>query len=375
MAEDIWFWDISDKIKEKLRITAVRNRGKIPYTTEDGVFDDWTHRDICWWTNGFWGGILWQMYYAAKEESYRKLAEDLEKKLDRNLMLHHGMDHDSGFKWLPTAVADYRLTGNPESFNRAMLAADNLAGRFNPAGRFIRAWNDNGDGSKAGWAIIDCMMNLPLLYWASEETKDPRYKQIAMCHADTAMKYFIREDGSVNHIVEFNPVTGAFVQSFGGQGYGAGSSWTRGQAWGIYGFTLSFIHTGERRYLDSAKKIADYFIANIPENGLIPVDFRQPEDCHLEDSTAGAIAACGMLELARRLEDGDGGSEEYKAAAVRMLLALAQYRCNWAEACDNILEKCTGAFHDEKHEFAIIYGDYFFMEAVWKLTGQELFIW
>lgn len=370
MAEYTWSWDIADKIKEKLKITAVRNRGKIPYTTENGVFDDWTDRDICWWTNGFWGGILWQLYHATKEEIYRELAEEQEKKLEGGLMLHHGMDHDSGFRWLPTAVADYRLTGNRESFNRAMLAADNLAGRFNLAGGFIRAWNDNGDGSRAGWAIIDCMMNLPLLYWAGKETNDPRFTQIAMAHADMAMKYFIREDGSVNHIVEFNPQTGEFVQSLGGQGYGKGSSWTRGQAWGVYGFVLSFIHTGEKRYLESAKKIADYFIANIPENGLIPVDFRQPADCRLEDSTAAAIAACGMLELAKQ-----SAGAVYKDAALRMLQALAEHRCNWQTDCDNILEKCTGAFHDEHHEFAIIYGDYFFIEAIWKLTGQELFIW
>ena len=322
---------------------------------------------------------MWQLYHATGEELYREIALENEEKLDANLMLAGGMDHDSGFRWLPTAVADYRITGSKDSFNRGMLAANDMAGRFNPMGRFIRAWNDNGDGSKAGWAIIDCMMNLPLLYWAYNETKDPRYLQIAVMHADTARKYFIREDGSSNHIVAFDPVTGEYADTFGGQGYAKGSSWTRGQAWALYGFTLSYLHTGNESYLNTAKSVANYFISNIPENGLIPVDFRQPADCTLEDSTASAIAACGLLEIAKALEQRDElsltESRIYRNTAQKLLTSLYENRCCWDDNCDHILEKCTAAFHDKEHEFSIIYGDYFFIEAVWKLTGQELFIW
>lgn len=379
MDEKKWAQETAEKIKRKMRLVAERNRHKIPYTTENGVFDDWSGDRICWWTNGFWGGIMWQLYHATKDELYREIALENEEKLDVNLMTAEGMNHDSGFRWLPTAVADYRVTGNKASFNRGLLAANDLAGRFNPAGQFIRAWNDSGDGSKAGWAIIDCMMNLPLLYWAYEETCDPRYLHIATLHADTAAKYFIREDGSANHIVAFDPVTGAFSDTFGGQGYAKGSSWTRGQAWALYGFILSYLHTRNETYLNTAKKVANYFIANTPENGLIPVDFRQPADCTLEDSTASAIAACGLLEIARALEEkGELGATEsriYHSAALKLLTALSEKRCNWDDGCDHLLEKCTAAFHDKTHEFAIIYGDYYFIEAVWKLTGEELFIW
>lgn len=374
MANEVsWAQEVSEKIKKKVIKVAQRNKGKIPYTTVNGVFDDKTVDDITWWTNGFWGGMMWQMYHATGEELYLEAARENELQMDRNLMIQRGLDHDNGFKWLPTAVANYRVTGSRESYNRALLAAGNMAGRFNPVGKFIRAWNDEGDGSKAGWAIIDCMMNLPLLYWAYETLNDPRFLQIATMHADTAAKYFVREDGSVNHIVEFNPATGEFVRTYGGQGYGEGSSWTRGQAWAIYGFTLSYIHTKNVGYLNTAKRVANYFIANTPENGLIPVDFRQPLDCSLEDSTAAAIAACGMLEIANQLEEPD--KSVYRNAAVRMLKALDENRCSWSEDTDNILEKCTAAFHDKEHEFSIIYGDYYFIEAIWKLTGQELFIW
>lgn len=380
MTEQEWANKVSGQIKEKMKIVAERSKGKVPYTTVAGVFDDWTEKNICWWTNGFWGGMMWQLYYTTKDRVFRNIAEELEKKLDNNLMDADRMDHDSGFKWLTTAVANYRLTGNSESRNRGLLAADNLAGRFNPMGNFIRAWNDS-EGCNAGWAIIDCMMNLPLLYWAFEEKKDPRYLHIATRHADSVEKYFIREDGSANHIVEFNPMTGDYVQSLRGQGAAVGSSWTRGQAWALYGFCLSYRHIKKvhgfleksKHYLDTAKKVADYFVAHIPENNLIPVDFCQPADCAWEDSTAAAIASCGLLELAKHVSVED--SHRYHDSALRLLTALEKERCRFDLDCDNILEKCTAAYHDKQHEFSIIYGDYYFIEAIWKLTEQELFIW
>ena len=371
--EKEWAQSVYEKICAKMLATAERSQHKIPYTAENGVFNDLSETGPCWWTNGFWGGILWQLYHATNNELYRKMAEELEDKLDACLMDYKGMDHDSGFRWLPTAVADYRLTGNEKSYNRGRLAADNMAGRFNPAGRFIRAWNDSGDASKAGWAIIDCMMNLPLLYWAYEQTNDHRYLEIATSHADTAMKYFIRPDGSAKHIVEFNPETGEYVCSYGGQGCGHGSSWTRGQSWALYGFTLSYIHTKNPEYLACAKRVANYFLVNTPDSGLVPVDFRQPADCALEDSTAAAIAACGLLEISKYVE----GREQkiYHDAAITLLYTLDTKRCDWDVNRDSIVQKCTAAFHDEKHEFPIIYGDYYFIEAIWKLTDHEIFIW
>lgn len=370
--EEQWIEEASEKIKKKLSVVAKRSGHKVPYTTKDGIFDDRTG-NITWWTNGFWGGILWQMYHATKDEMYRTLAVELEEKLDRNLMDPQGMDHDSGFKWLPTAVANFRETGSQDGYRRGWLAANDMAGRFNPAGNYIRAWNDWKDIHNAGVAIIDCMMNLPLLYWATEQTRDPRFAQIAELHTKTVMKHFIRDDGSAIHIGEFDPYTGEFLRSRGGQGYAHGSSWTRGQAWALYGFVLSYLHTKKEERLACAEKIADYFLRNIPENGLIPVDFRQPESVKWEDSTAAAIAACGLIELAKAT--GEQEQSPYHKAALKMLKALYEQRCDWSEDTDAIVQKCTAAYHDREHEFTIIYGDYYFIEAVWKLTGQELFIW
>ncbi len=371
-----WAKETLERVAAKLEKVSERSAGKIPYTTVGGVHDDKSgEKDIGWWTNGFWGGIMWQMYTLTGKERYKQIAEDNEKKLDADLMDYEKLDHDNGFKWLPTAVANYRVTGSAASRNRGLLAAGNLAGRYNCAGRFIRAWNNQPgkDEDHTGWAIIDCMMNLPLLYWAGDETGDPRFRQIAVNHANTAMKCFIRGDGSANHIVAFDPVSGEMCGSMGGQGYGVGSSWTRGQSWALYGFVLSYLHTKDCAYLETAERVANYFISNIPENGLIPVDFRQPQDVAFEDSTAAAIASCGLIELARQLEGRQ--SKVYLDAALKMLKALAESRVNWKEDEDDLLMKCTAAYHDSEHEFSIIYGDYYYLEALMKLTGKELFIW
>lgn len=366
-----WIQEVSNKIKEKMLIVAERNKGKIPYTTIDGHYDDWSSKDVSWWTNGFFGGIMWQMYNATHNPMYKDIALEIEEKLDKSLMNPYGMDHDSGFKWLLTSGANYKITGNKKSFERTFLAAENLAGRFNPVGNYIRAWNDAGDGANAGIAIIDCMMNLPLLYWAYENTNDPRFYHIARLHARTVMKHFVREDYSVIHIGEFNPLTGEFIKSRGGQGYAEGSSWTRGQAWALYGFILSYIHTKEDIYLEYAENIGRYFIKNIPDNGLIPVDFRQPSSCTLEDSSASAIAASGLLEIAKYSKNG----EYYKEVAIKLLKALYEKRSNFSKETDNIIEKCTAAYHDKNHEFPLVYGDYYFIEAIWKLTKEEIFFW
>ncbi len=367
--EKAWVQETLEKIEKKMIPVTERNRDRIPYTTIDGRFDDKSISDPCWWTNGFWGGVMWQLYALTGNEMFRLEAIGVEEKLDQNLMSTQGLDHDNGFKWLPTSVIRYKQEKNEESLNRAMLAANNMAGRFNLAGNFIRAWNNWDDVDRRGFAIIDCMMNLPLLYWASEETTDPRFKMIAVAHADTALKAFIREDGSVNHIVVFDPFTGKQEGTLGGQGYGEGSSWTRGQSWGIYGFALSYRYTGEKKYLEASKKIADYVLSAMPESFLVPIDYRQPKEVSLEDSTAAAITASGLIELAGLLDE---DSDKYLDGALKLLKTLDEKRCNWSLDTDNLLEKCAVDYHGDGHNMSIIYGDYYFIEALMKLSGKAL---
>ena len=371
-SEKQWVNETLRKISDKMEVVTKRNLDKIPYTTDqNGRFDDKSGKDICWWTNGFWGGEMWQLYKLTGNEMYKEEAIKVEDKLDENLMIIEGLDHDNGFKWLPTSVCRYKLFNNKESYNRALLAATNMAGRFNMTGKFIRAWNNWDDVDRRGFAIIDCMMNLPLLYWASEETTDPRFEMIARAHADTAREAFVREDGSVNHIIIFDPETGEIVGKPGGQGYGEGSSWTRGQSWGIYGFTLSYKYMGDEKYLDTAKEIADYVISEIPDSHLIPIDYRQPKDVELEDSTAAAITASGLIELSMAVGD-EALSDKYLDTAIKLLKTLDEKRISWGDDADNLLNKCAVDYHGDGHNMSIIYGDYYFIEAMMKLAGIAL---
>jgi Glycosyl Hydrolase Family 88. len=375
-----WLEAVVEKIRNKMEWVSEKSANKVPYSTINGEHDDRTinllGRDdtgICWWTNGFWGGMMWLMYHETGKERYKEIANILEDRLDECLDNFYGLHHDVGFMWLPTSVTNYKITKNPESRKRSLHAATLLAGRYNVAGEFIRAWNDAPVEDTRGWAIIDCMLNIPLLYWATEETKDPRFKQIAIKHANTVMKEFVRPDGSVNHIVEFDPFNGGVLKTHGGQGYENGSSWTRGQAWGLYGFLMSYKHTGKEEYLGTAKRIANYFIANIPEDGIIPVDFRQPKEPKWEDSTAAAIATCGLIEIAKQVPELE--KDMYMNAAIKLLKTLDSKRCDWTENCDCILNNCSAAYHRKEHHFNIIYGDYYFMEAIFKLKGDDLYIW
>ncbi len=377
-----WVGEALEKVREKMQWVSEKNRDKIPYTTgADGSYDDrsdesrsWGMDDgLNWWTNGFWGGIMWLLYQDTGEERYREIAGISEHKLEKCFDQYYGLHHDVGFMYLPTAVADYRLTGNEEGRRIGMHAANLLAGRFNPVGKFIRAWNQNEDNDTRGWAIIDCLLNLSLLYWASEESGDPRFRQIAMMHADTVLANFLRPDGSVCHIVEFDPESGRMVKSYGGQGYGDGSSWTRGQGWAVYGFANSYTHTGKKEYLEAARKVADYCIANLPESGIIPVDFRQPQEPAWEDSCAACVIACGLLEVARHVSDSE--KEKYENAAVTILRAIADTRADWTENCDAIVQNCTGAYHSPEHHFTMVYADYYFIEGLYKLAGIGRLLW
>ena len=367
-----WIDETWKKLDEKLSRTAVKSRYKIPYTTVNGEHDDRSKgKDVVWWTNGFWGGLMWLMYAGTGKECYKITAEESEKILDNAFNYVELLHHDVGFLWHITSGANYRLTGNAQSKNRNLLAAMTLASRYNVDGNYIRAWNSD----RIGWTIIDCMMNINQLYWASEEIGDPRFKRIAMRHADMTMRDHVRKDGSVNHIVVHDSEKADTVLEVkAGQGYSETSCWSRGASWALYGFILSYIHTKAERYLETAKSVADYFIQETEKTAWLPrLDFHQPEEPLYYDSTAGAIAACGLIEIAKNVEN-EEEKTKYLSAVINILKAMEKNWCAWSKEEDSILQMGSERYARCIH-MPIIYGDYFFTEAILKLKGTDFLPW
>ena len=368
------------KIDKKMSLMTLRSRNKIPDgTDENGVHMDrfeegkpWFNKN--WWCNGFWGGLNYMLYAYTKNEEYLKTGRRSEELMDQALANYDKLDHDLGFLWHLLSGASYKITGDKKSRMRNFYAANVLSSRYILNGGFIRAWN-----WEPNWSIIDCLMNLPLLYWASDEIKDDRFKRVAMAHADMALLDHLRDDGSINHIVEHDRETGEMVRTHAGQGCAVGSSWSRGQAWGLYGFVISYIHTGEERYLNASKQVANYFITNCCDDWLPRIDFRAPAEPVYYDSTAGAIAACGLIELAKILPEEQG--KFYLDAAVNLLRAMEEKFMNWDDDNDCMLGygsvryPTNGDLVKSGVHISIIYGDYFYTEAILKLLGAEFFPW
>lgn len=366
-----WVEQIWDKTVAKMECMSERNKEKLPYTSIDGVYDDRSVNDVNWWTNGFWAGTNWMLYKATGKTVFRQTAECSEKLLDKAFENYDALHHDVGFMWHISAGADYRITGNREARTRALFAANVLFSRYNLAGGYIRAWNGKGT---AGWAIIDCMMNIPLLYWASNETGDACFRQVATAHADKTMTHHLRQDGSVKHIVSYDPQTGDDLGEVPGQGFAPGSSWSRGQAWALYGYTISWRYTGNEEYLNAAKRTAHYFIANVCDDWLPKCDFRAPKEPVIYDSTAGAVAACGLLALAEAVPEQE--KAPYFNAAMCLMKAMESRFCDWDVTKDGILQMGTERYHSDKgRHIHIIYGDYFFVEALGRLKKLDVALW
>ncbi|MBQ8002132.1 MAG: glycoside hydrolase family 88 protein [Clostridia bacterium] len=360
--------EIWNKLDKKLSGTAVKSFDKIPYTTINGVHDNKAQTDITWWTNGFWPALMLLMYNTTGKEVYLNTFLNGERMLDDAFKNRDWLHHDVGFMWHLSSGAHYRLTGDKLSRSRALFAADMLVARFMPKGGFIRAWNDEENLDRTGWTIIDCMMNIPLLYWASDELNVSNYRDIAMMHADMTLRDHIRPDGSVNHICIHNSA-GELTETLGGQGYCQGSAWSRGQAWAIYGFAQSYTHTKAARYLDAARKTADFFIASLGDSFIPVSDFRAPKEPVIYDTTAGAIAACGMITLAGALDKEEGRA--YLDTAIKIITETESRFCDWSEEEDSIVQMGSESYHGKKGQLPIIYGDYYFAEAVSLLMGFD----
>ena len=373
MDNNKWIDETWNKIDTKLKRIAVKSRDKLPYTTINGIHDSKVKELDCW-TNGFWGATMWLMYSETKNEEYKTTALAADKLLEGGLMDYKSLHHDVGFMWYITSGAEYRLTGNIRACNKALHAAAALAARYNINGKFIRAWNGE---NIAGWTIIDSMMNIPLLYWASEETGDPSFRRIALSHADMVLRDHLRSDGSINHVIEHDTDTGEVLSKPFTQGYNSDSCWSRGLAWAIYGITLSYIHIKKREYFEAAKRCANFFVANIVSYDYkTPIDFMAPLEPVYYDSTAGLCSACGLLELSKYVTEAE--ARTYRDAAINVLKATDKYFADYSEEEDALVLMGSENYPISSIKglhIPIIYADFFYVEAMLKLKGNDFLIW
>lgn len=263
--------------------------------------------DIGNWTSSFFTGMALLAFEATRDPHFLAHASRLGG-VYREKVTQRRMDtmHDLGFLYSLYSVALHRLTGDREHRATGLLAADELARRFDARGRYLRAWGrlDEPASDYAGLAIIDCMMNLPLLFWAARESGQAAYREIAVQHADTTRANFLRPDDSVAHAFRFDLASGAPARPANYCGYAVDSHWARGTAWAIYGFALAYRHTRNAAYLDTSARLANKFIGLLDAE-LVPLwDFRLPAGARqLRDSSAAAIAVCGLDELGTHRPD------------------------------------------------------------------------
>lgn len=353
-------------------------KGRYPRsTTKD---NNLTTTDIYGWTSGFFPGTLWMLYEFTNDNHWKEKAVEWTLPLEPNK--YNTRDHDVGFMMYNSFGKGFSLTKDKNYRNVLIQTANSLMTRFNPNVHSIKSW----EGGKAHhdtviWqfpVIIDNMMNLELLFWASKETGDKKYYDVAVIHANTTIKNHLREDFSCYHVVDYDSITGGVRDKATAQGYADNSAWARGQAWGIYGFTMVYRETGDPKYLFVAQKMADFFLhhSSLPEDKIPLWDFNVGQEGYTKkwkfdetkigyiprDVSAAAITASALFELYQYTEN-----SEYYDSAVIMIhnLASEQYRTKLGDNAGFLLKHSTGSLpHGKEIDVPLIYADYYFLEAL-----------
>jgi unsaturated chondroitin disaccharide hydrolase len=326
------------------------------------------------WTTSFWPGMLWLAHDLTGDERYRRAAlSHVDSFVDR---VRDGIDletHDLGFLYTLSCVTAARREGDRRARDAAVAAADHLTTRVLDAAGIIQAWGDLDDPRQRGRTIIDSLMNTPLLFWAGEVTGDGRYAAIARRHTAQLREHILRPDGTTFHTFYWDPRTGAPLRGETEQGHADHSCWARGQAWGIYGFTLNHRYTGDPALLSAAQTCADHFLAHLPADHVAYWDLVFGDGSDQErDSSAAAIAACGLAELAAVVAD-PASAGRYREAAARILRSLIDSYSTDGHPGSNALilhgvyDKPKGIGVDE----GTLWGDYFYLEALARATVPD----
>ncbi|MFY0583217.1 glycoside hydrolase family 88 protein [Cystobacter fuscus] len=317
------------------------------------------------WTQGFFPGELWLMYDQSREPGWRRLAQTWTRPLE--VQQYNTATHDLGFKFMPSYGLAYQLTNDAYYRQVLLRAAGSLAFRYNPRVGIISCCDWNPD-----WHLplaSDTMMNLELLLWASRNGGQSRWRDMALNHALRTLADIVRPDGSTYHVVDYDPNTGA--QLFRGtfQGYSNTSTWARGHAWTIHGFTIVYRYTRDPRMLEAAQRVTDYYLSRLPEDAVPNWDLDAPSQ--YKDSSAAAAIASALLELSNYVPDA-GKKVVYWNAALRMLDSLSSPAyLDMADTSPGILLHGVGNFPaGQEVDVSLIYGDYYFLEAIRRFQRQ-----
>ena len=323
-----------------------------------GADGRWTTVPASDWTSGFYAGCLWLMHDQTGQAAWRTRAEA--QTADLESQKNNTQDHDVGFRLMASYGNGLRLTGAPAYREVLLTGARSLATRFDPDAGCLRSWSW---GSWSFPVIIDNMMNLELLFWAAENGGDPSLREIAVSHALRTRENHVRPDGGTYHVVDYDPQTGVVLKRQTHQGRADDSTWARGEAWALYGFTVVYRHTKDARFLDTATRVADYVIAHRPADSVPYWDYSAPAT-EPRDTSAAAIAASGLLELSTHVPS--PAKERYRDAAAEMLRSLAS-RTYLAEGSPSAGILLHGTGHKPggtEIDVSLIYGDYYFLEAL-----------
>ena len=363
------------------RLICAQMGGQFPSCVSEHNFYHPIERKDWNWTEGFFTGELWLAYEHTGDETFKKSAlAQVDILLNRIKNKQNVEHHDMGFLYSPSCAAAYLLTGDERAREAVILAADQLISRFQPKGGFIQAWGSMSDPG-AYRLIVDCLLNLPLLYFASRLTGDEKYAEIARRHTDTTMSVILRPDHSVYHTYYFDRETGRPLKGVTAQGNRDGSAWARGQAWAVYGIALCYANT--RQYLEEFRQVTEFFISHLPAD-LVPYwdfDFGDGSG-EPKDSSAAAIAACGMLEISKWLKGEEG--RYYATFARKIVKSLTDHYAVKDEKISNGLllhgvyskiSKLNHRTEEEGVDECNAWGDYFYAEALMRLSKDWKLYW
>lgn len=342
---------------------------KYCFPSPQSIMYTYVGEGCCEWTSGFFPGMEMLAYEYTGDEEFLKSAlfhlEIFRHRIDNKIRVEH---HDMGFLYSLAAVSIYKVTGSEYAKETALLAADHLMTRYQPKGKFIRSWGPM-DAPVGNRLIIDCLLNVPLLFWASEVTGDMSYREVATNHIYTTLKVIIRDDNTTHHTYFFDPETGEPSHGETAQGYSNDSCWARGQAWGIYGMALAYHYTQDKKMYDNFKRLTDEFIRRLPEDGVPYWDMIFGDGSgEPRDTSAAAVAVCGILEMGKYFD-----CSEYMPYVEKIMKTLEEKYTTarldtWSNAILTDAMYSRPAGHKPE---ANIYGDYYYMEALMRILNPD----